>query len=130
LNCRFSGKDEGVKSINVEKINEAVTQFIEEREWDQFHSIKNLSMALSVETSELLEIFQWLKESESNLTKDNPDLKAKVAEEIADIFIYLMRIAIKSGVNIEEAALNKIKKNADKYPASQVRGSSKKYTEY
>jgi NTP pyrophosphatase (non-canonical NTP hydrolase) len=87
-------------------------------------------MALSVETSELLEIFQWIKESESNLTKDNPDLKAKVAEEIADIFIYLMRIAIKSGINIEEAALNKIKKNADKYPASQVRGSSKKYTEY
>lgn len=120
----------GVKSINVEKINGAVTKFIEERDWDQFHSIKNLSMALNVEASELLEIFQWLKESESNLVIEDEALKGKVSEEIADIFIYLMRIAIKSGIDIEDAALQKIEKNAEKYPASQVRGSSKKYTEY
>lgn len=118
-----------MKSINVEKINNEVSKFIEERDWDQFHSIKNLSMALSVETSELVEIFQWLKESESNEVSTNPKLKEKVEEEISDIFIYLMRIAIKSGVNIEDAVLSKIKKNSEKYPVSKAKGSVKKYTD-
>lgn len=118
-----------MKSINVEKINNEVSKFIEERDWDQFHSIKNLSMALSVETSELVEIFQWLKESESNEVSTNPKLKEQVEEEISDIFIYLMRIAIKSGVNIEDAVLSKIKKNSEKYPVSKAKGSAKKYTD-
>lgn len=118
-----------MKSINVEKINTEVSKFIEDRDWDQFHSIKNLSMALSVETSELVEIFQWLKESESNEVSSNPKLKSKVEEEISDIFIYLMRIAIKSGVDIEEAVFNKIKKNSEKYPVEKAKGSATKYTE-
>ncbi len=118
-----------MKSINVEKINNEVSKFIEDRDWDQFHSIKNLSMALSVETSELVEIFQWLKESESNEVAINPKLKEKVEEEISDIFIYLMRIAIKSGVNIEDAVLSKIKKNSEKYPVGKAKGSAKKYTD-
>ena len=118
-----------MKNINVEKINKEVSKFIEERDWDQFHSIKNLSMALSVESSELVEIFQWLKESESNEVFSNQKLKAKVEEEISDIFIYLMRIAVKSGVNIEEAVLRKIHKNAKKYPVEKAKGSAKKYNE-
>jgi NTP pyrophosphatase (non-canonical NTP hydrolase) len=118
-----------MKTINVEKINAEVSKFIEERDWDQFHSIKNLSMALSVETSELVEIFQWLKEAESNEVSTNPKLKSRVEEEISDIFIYLMRIAIKSEVNIEEAVLSKIQKNSEKYPVEKAKGSAKKYTE-
>ena len=118
-----------MKSINVQKINTVVSEFIKERDWDQFHSIKNLSMALSVESSELVEIFQWLKEDESNQVSSNEKLKSKVEEEIADIFIYLMRIAIKSEINIEEVVLNKIKKNSEKYPVDKARGSSKKYTD-
>ena len=118
-----------MKSIDIEKINIEVSKFIEDRDWDQFHSIKNLSMALSVETSELVEIFQWLKESESNEVAENPKLKAKVEEEISDIFIYLTRIAIKSGIDIEQAVLSKIKKNSEKYPVEKAKGSAKKYNE-
>lgn len=118
-----------MKSIDIEKINSIVSKFIEDRDWDQFHSIKNLSMALSVETSELVEIFQWLKESESNKVAQNPKMKEKVQEEIADIFIYLMRIAIKSEIDIEKVVLEKIQKNAEKYPIEKSKGSSKKYTE-
>lgn len=118
-----------MKSINVQKINTVVSEFIKERDWDQFHSIKNLSMALSVESSELVEIFQWLKEDESNQVSSNIKLKSKVEEEIADIFIYLMRIAIKSEIDIEEVVLNKIKKNSEKYPVDKSKGSSKKYTD-
>ena len=118
-----------MKSINVEKINLEVSKFIQDRDWDQFHSIKNLAMALSVETSELVEIFQWLKESESNEVANNPKLKNKLEEEIADVFIYLMRIAIKSSINIEDVVLNKIKKNSLKYPIEKAKGSAKKYDE-
>lgn len=118
-----------MKNINVEKLNNQVAKFIEEREWDQFHSLKNLAMALSVETSELVEIFQWLKESESNEVPNNPKLKAKVEEEVADIFIYLMRIAVKSNIDIEDIVLKKIIKNSEKYPVEKSKGSAKKYTD-
>ncbi|MDD0851613.1 nucleotide pyrophosphohydrolase [Halobacteriovorax sp. GB3] len=118
-----------MKTIDVEKLNSVVSNFIEERDWDQFHSIKNLSMALSVETSELVEIFQWLKEEDSNNVKNDPKLKAKVEEEISDIFIYLMRIAIKSGVDIESSVLSKIEKNSEKYPVEKARGNARKYTD-
>ena len=118
-----------MKNINVEKINNEVTKFIEDRDWDQFHSIKNLSMALSVETSELVEIFQWLKEDESNNVSENPKMKLKVEEEIADIFVYLLRIATKSNIDIEDVVLAKIKKNAEKYPVEKAKGSAKKYTD-
>ena len=118
-----------MKSIDVEKLNSVVSKFIEDRDWDQFHSIKNLSMALSVETSELVEIFQWLKEEDSNKVKDNLSLKTKVEEEIADIFIYLMKISVKANIDIEQAVLAKIKKNAEKYPVEASKGNSKKYSE-
>lgn len=119
-----------MKSINVEKLNDIVQKFAEDRDWNQFHSIKNLSMALSVETSELVEIFQWLKEEDSNLVKNKAELKAKVEEEIADIFIYLMRIAVKSEIDIESSVLKKIEKNSLKYPVDKSKGNAKKYTEF
>ncbi len=118
-----------MKNINVEKINNEVVSFIKERDWDQFHSIKNLSMALSVETSELVELFQWLKEEESNQVALNPKLKLKVEAEIADIFIYLLRIAMKSDIDIEAAVFSKIKQNSEKYPVDKAKGSAAKYTD-
>jgi len=119
-----------MKSIDVEKLNNIVQKFAEDRDWNQFHSIKNLSMALSVETSELVEIFQWLKEEESNTVKDKAELKLKVEEELADIFIYLLRIAVKSEIDIESAVLNKMEKNNLKYPVDKSKGNAKKYTEF
>ncbi len=119
-----------MKNINIEKIFPIISDFVKERDWEQFHSIKNLSMALSVETSELLEIFQWLREDESNRITEDPKLKMKVEEEIADIFIYLLRIAMRTNIDIEEAVINKMKKNAEKYPLEKSKGNAKKYTDF
>ena len=101
--------------------------FALERDWDQFHSPKNLSAALAVEASELLEHFQWLKEDES--FDLSPEKRAKVGEEIADVLLYLIRIADKLDIDVRDAALSKIDANALKYPADKARGSMRKYTE-
>jgi dCTP diphosphatase len=102
--------------------------FAEVRDWDQYHSPKNLSMALMVEVAELMEHFQWLTEAQSgNLGADK---KVVVAEELADILLYLVRLSDKLDVDLPKAALHKLEKNAVKYPAEKVRGSSKKYSEY
>lgn len=99
-----------MKTINTGKINQELDKFIKDRDWEQFHSIKNLSMALSVEASELLEVFMWLTEEDSSRVAKDKNFKTKVREEIADIFIYLLKIAKKSEIDIEEAVLSKIKK--------------------
>ena len=109
-------------------LRDKLRAFAEARDWDQFHSPKNLSMALMVEVAELMEHFQWLTEEQSgNLDAAK---KAVVAEELADILLYLVRLSDKLGVDLLNAALHKLEKNATKYPAEQVRGSSKKYSEY
>lgn len=102
--------------------------FAFDRDWDQFHSPKNLSMALSGEAAELLEHFQWLTEEQSHQL--SPEKLKEVAFEIADIQIYLIRIADKLGVDILSTVDEKILINEKKYPVGKVRGSSKKYTEY
>jgi len=112
----------------LEELRIRIADFARERDWDQFHSPKNLSMALIVEAGELLEHFQWLKQSESyELPKDK--LQA-VEEELADILVYLVRIADQLDIDLIAAASSKIKSNEDKYPADLVRGSARKYTEY
>ena len=109
-------------------LRDKLRAFAEARDWDQFHSPKNLNMALMVEVAELMEHFQWLTEEQSgNLDAAK---KAVVAEELADILLYLIRLSDKLGVDLSEAALHKLEKNAAKYPAEKVRGSSKKYSEY
>lgn len=108
-------------------LRDRLRAFALERDWDQFHSPKNLSAALAVEASELLEHFQWLKEDES--FDLSPEKRAKVAEEIADVLLYLIRIADKLDIDVRDAALRKIDANALKYPADKARGSMRKYTE-
>jgi dCTP diphosphatase len=109
-------------------LRDKLRKFAEERDWDQFHSPKNLSMALMVEAAELMEHFQWLTETQSGSL--DAAKKALIAEELADILLYLVRLSDKLGVNLPEAALRKLEKNAVKYPVERVRGSSKKYSEY
>ena len=112
----------------LEELRVRVNNFANERDWNQFHSPKNLSMALIVEAGELVEQFQWLKESESyDLSTEK---LAAVEEEIADIFIYLVRISHQLDINLVSAAKKKIELNESKYPAEKVRGSARKYTEY
>lgn len=111
-----------------DRIKKQVRQFVVERDWDQFHSPKNLSMALIVEAAEMVEHFQWLTEEQScNLS---PEKLAEVELELADIQIYLISLAEKLKLDLVAAADKKLALNARKYPADQVRGSSKKYTEY
>ena len=112
----------------LEKIKMRLRRFAAERDWDQFHSPKNLSMALIVEAAELVEHFQWLSEKQSK--KLPADKLAEVEQEIADIQIYLIRLADKLGIDVEKAVNAKIKLNEKKYPANRVRGKSAKYDEY
>jgi len=111
-----------------ETLKKKIADFASERDWDQFHSPKNLSMALSVEAAELVEIFQWLTEAQSG-DLDEEKTQA-VADEIADVQIYLIRLADRLGIDIAAAVETKIVKNDEKYPADKVKGSSKKYSEY
>ena len=102
--------------------------FAEERDWEQFHSPKNLTMALLGEAGELIEHFQWLTEEESrNMPSDK---KAAVSQELADVLLYLVRLSDTLDIDLYEAALQKIELNAEKYPSASVKGSAKKYTEY
>jgi NTP pyrophosphatase (non-canonical NTP hydrolase) len=111
-----------------DRLKDEVRQFVAERDWDQFHSPKNLSMALIVEVAELVEHFQWLTEEQScNLP---PEKLVGVESELADIQIYLISLANKLQLDLLSAVERKLALNAQKYPADKVRGSSKKYTEY
>lgn len=113
---------------DLDDIKEKLRQFAQARDWDQFHSPKNLSMALAGEAGELLELFQWLTEEQSrNLTQEQ---SKAVEEEMADVFLYLLRLADRLGVDLLEAAKNKMTINEQKYPSDMVKGSPKKYTEY
>ena len=107
---------------------EQIRDFRRERDWDQFHSPKNLVMALVVEASELAEHFQWLTEEQSrNLP---PEKLAEVQEEIGDVLIYLANLCDKLGIDPLAAAYDKLRKNRNKYPAAKVRGKSEKSSEY
>ncbi len=113
--------------MNLKNIEHIIKNFSEEREWDKYHSPKNLIMALSGEIGELNEIFQWMDEQESkNLSIEN---KAHTKDEIADIAIYLIKLCMKLDINLEDAILEKMKKNEKKYPIEKIKGNFRKYTE-
>ena len=103
-------------------------EFVAERDWEQFHTPKNLVMALAGEVGELLEHFQWLTPEQSQALP--PEVRDQVAQEIADIQIYLATLADRLGVEIGPSVERKMKLNSEKYPADQVRGSARKYTDY
>ena len=110
------------------RVKKQVRQFVVEREWDQFHSPKNLSMALIVEAAEMVEHFQWLTEEQScNLDQEK---LAEVELELADIQIYLISLAEKLKLDLVVAVEKKLALNAKKYPVEKARGNSKKYNEY
>lgn len=111
-----------------EELKHRLSDFAAARDWDQFHSPKNLSMALIAEAAELVEHFQWLSQAESKIIQG--DKLEAVRQELADIQIYLIRIADKLNVDLLAAVDKKIQLNEEKYPAEKVRGSSKKYTDY
>ena len=101
--------------------------FAQKRDWDQFHSPKNLAMALSVEVAELVEHFQWLTQAESDNL--DPAKLAEIKEEIADVLIYLTRLADQLGIDPVQAAEEKMRLNEKKYPVEKAKGNAAKYTD-
>ncbi|MBW1837382.1 MAG: nucleotide pyrophosphohydrolase [Deltaproteobacteria bacterium] len=113
--------------VDMKNLIEQLREFAKDRDWDQFHSPKNLAMALSVEVAELVEHFQWLTEDQSYI-KDPAKLE-EIKQEIGDILIYLTRLSDKLGIDPMGAAKDKIEINNKKYPVEMVKGSARKYNE-
>lgn len=111
---------------DLQKLVERLIKFREDRDWAQFHTPKNLAISISLEAAELLEHFQWSPEGQDV----PPDKCAKMAEEVADILIYLLLFCHRMDIDPVQAAHDKIEKNGEKYPADLVRGKNAKYTEY
>ena len=113
--------------MDIKAIQQELREFSQQRDWDQFHSPKNLAAALAVEAAELLELFQWLTEEQSYCISDEEQQRQAVTEELADVLLYLLRLADRLGIDLEAAAAMKIKKNAEKYPVELVKGDATKY---
>lgn len=122
-----AGDEKGPCKPSFAELRDALRRFAAERDWDQFHSPKNLAIALSVEAAELLEHFQWLPDLESGALP--AETRAKVGEELADVLLYLIRLADKLDIDPAAAAFEKMAVNARKYPVHKARGTSKKYTD-
>lgn len=114
-------------SKEIEELQARLAEFAKARDWDQFHTPRNLATAMAVEAAEILEVFQWLSDEQSNAL---PDAKrVAVREEMADVFLYLLKLAGKLDVDLIAAAHAKIDKNAIKYPVEKAKGRSDKYTD-
>lgn len=112
---------------DLQSLINSLREFSSQRDWDQFHSPKNLASALTVEAAELLEHFQWLTEAQS---RELPaDKRVAVGEEMADVLLYLLRLSDQLNIDLVDAARRKLALNAVKYPVDRSRGTSKKYTE-
>lgn len=120
----MSGKEENSASIS--KIREELRAFNRDRDWEQFHSPKNLAISLSIEAAELLEHFQWSNDADTATTSEKADA---IAEEMADVLLYLVQLADRLDIDILAAATEKLRINALKYPVEKSRGTNKKYTD-
>ena len=114
------------EKLDLKTIKEKLRKFSQERDWDQYHSPKNLAMAMSVEVAELLEIFQWSNDGGMEKIEDK-ETKKQIEEEIADIFNYLVKFVDLMDLDLEQLSLEKIKKNDMKYPVNKFKGKSDKY---
>jgi NTP pyrophosphatase (non-canonical NTP hydrolase) len=116
--------------VDVSELQFKLRQFAAERDWEQFHNPKNLSMALVAEAGELAEVFQWLTEEQSIEISQDARKLTRAREEMADVLIYLLRLADKLNLDLELAIVEKIQKNAEKYPIHLSKGNSIKYSEF
>ena len=116
----------GLNSVNIKEIQARLADFAKERDWEQFHSPKNLSMELAGEVGELLEIFQWLTEEQSQRPSLTDKQLADATEELADVLIYALRLADRLDINLDDAISKKIDKNALRYTVAASRGNSAK----
>ncbi len=117
-----------MRAAAVEELTLKLREFAQVRDWEQFHSPKNLSMALSVEVAELVEHFQWMTQQQS--AELTPQRRTAVAFELADIFIFLLRLSDQLNIDLMEITERKIQLNDKRYPPEKVKGSAKKHSEY
>jgi len=115
---------------NLKCLQEKIKKFVSERDWQQFHSLKNLSMSLSIEAAELMEHFQWVNTEDCEPEELDEDKYEEVREEIADVMIYALMLSSEMEINPLDAIEEKIEKNEEKYPVQKAKGSAKKYTEF
>lgn len=113
--------------INVEKLAASLQRFADDRDWQQFHSPKNLLLALTGEVGELCEIFQWMSEADSVAAAKHPSTAQAVNDELADVLMYLVRLSSVLGVDLNEAITSKLALNGQKYPVDKAKSTSKKY---
>lgn len=113
--------------MNTKNLQKDLQRFAEERDWDQFHSPKNLAMAIAIESSELMELFQWCNDTQSFSMINSKTNKQRVEEEIADVFLYILRFADKFDIDLEKVAKQKLTANRRKYPIALCRGKATKY---
>jgi len=111
------------------ELTEALRRFRDERNWAQFHTLRNLIVSLNLEASEMLELTQWKSDAEMLTLLDEPARREALADECADVLLYLLLIADTAGIDLATAAREKLRKNAEKYPVDKAWGSSRKYTE-
>ncbi|MGE3533418.1 MAG: nucleotide pyrophosphohydrolase [Parachlamydiales bacterium] len=116
-------------SINLEEMKEYSQKFVNDREWNKYHTPKNIAMGITIEASELMEIFQWLTEKESFEIKNDPKRLEKVKDEMGDVFHLLVRLSTLLNIDLIEAFWDKIRKNETKYPIELAKGRTEKYTE-
>jgi NTP pyrophosphatase (non-canonical NTP hydrolase) len=116
-------------STTIAELRERIIAFVKERDWEQFHSPKNLSMALAAETGELMEHFLWSTPEESKALAADPARRVKIAEELADVVIYALEFANATGLDVTASIAAKMAANAKKYPVEKAKGRSAKYTE-
>ena len=117
------------QTTTIEQLKRAAVGFRDERDWKQFHDPKNLSIGLSVEAGELLELFLWKTETEVENITASQKTKERLGEELADVFIFVLYLCEACGVDLSDAVMRKIALNAKKYPRDKSMGSSKKYDE-
>lgn len=109
-------------SVTLRELKGLVEQFVQERDWAQFHTPKNLAGAIAIEAAELMELFQWVDLQRSAELSGDPNTKARLEEELADVFIYCLALANRTGVDVSDAVQKKVQRNALKYPADAYRG--------
>lgn len=119
-----------IKDTTLQSLKTKIQQFVRERDWEQYHSPKNLSMSIAIEAAELMEHFQWLTIEESKDLLLDRKKRVEIEDELADIAIFIFDFCNLFKIDIEKSILNKLKKSAKKYPARLVKGKSHKYTYY
>ena len=115
--------------MDIPELTRALLRFRDERDWAQFHTLRNLIVSLNLEAGELLELTQWKSDAEMDALLADPAKQDALRDECADVLLYLLLIADRAGIDLEAAAQDKLRKNAEKYPVDKSYGTSRKYTE-